>query len=199
MEPGVEYIHSARVKVGGVEAVAGCRAGDGEPLVNGAPSRVVDGDDRLRECDRRAPAQNRALLGGENEAGGSRRGAVGHREAGAPVEDHAGGCAGNGDGQRLLGAGVAVVEGGEVDRKSTRLNSSHGYISYAVFCLKKKNKKISNTISLSVRVACVYLSFQTSRNIPKSLQSNKLCHSAHHARSAFMLFERKSSISAVCV
>src|SRR2546429_2507528 len=27
-----------------------------------------------------------------------------------------------------------------VDRKSTRLNSSHGYISYAVFCLKKKNK-----------------------------------------------------------
>src|SRR2546422_7797172 len=27
----------------------------------------------------------------------------------------------------------------ERDRKSTRLNSSHGYISYAVFCLKKKN------------------------------------------------------------
>src|SRR2546422_4721408 len=26
------------------------------------------------------------------------------------------------------------------DRKSTRLNSSHGYISYAVFCLKKKHK-----------------------------------------------------------
>src|SRR2546429_4463300 len=32
------------------------------------------------------------------------------------------------------------------DRKSTRLNSSHGYISYAVFCLKKKNKnKITAT------------------------------------------------------
>src|SRR5687768_324226 len=30
------------------------------------------------------------------------------------------------------------------DRKSTRLNSSHGYISYAVFCLKKKKKKIVN-------------------------------------------------------
>src|SRR3989449_5063854 len=28
----------------------------------------------------------------------------------------------------------------EADRKSTRLNSSHGYISYAVFCLKKKKK-----------------------------------------------------------
>src|SRR2546422_8170444 len=31
-----------------------------------------------------------------------------------------------------------------LDRKSTRLNSSHGYISYAVFCLKKKNKKPTN-------------------------------------------------------
>src|SRR5207245_8471222 len=31
--------------------------------------------------------------------------------------------------------------GCERDRKSTRLNSSHGSISYAVFCLKKKNKK----------------------------------------------------------
>src|SRR2546422_7060489 len=28
----------------------------------------------------------------------------------------------------------------QTDRKSTRLNSSHGYISYAVFCLKKKKK-----------------------------------------------------------
>src|SRR5687768_18325135 len=32
------------------------------------------------------------------------------------------------------------------DRKSTRLNSSHGYISYAVFCLKKKKTNISNKI-----------------------------------------------------
>src|SRR2546429_5637586 len=31
-----------------------------------------------------------------------------------------------------------VLAGGHQDRKSTRLNSSHGYISYAVFCLKKK-------------------------------------------------------------
>src|SRR2546422_4408534 len=31
------------------------------------------------------------------------------------------------------------------DRKSTRLNSSHGYISYAVFCLKKKKTKKKNT------------------------------------------------------
>src|SRR2546422_4097783 len=34
------------------------------------------------------------------------------------------------------------------DRKSTRLNSSHGYISYAVFCLKKKkNNKRSDTLA----------------------------------------------------
>src|SRR3989449_6411734 len=32
------------------------------------------------------------------------------------------------------------------DRKSTRLNSSHGYISYAVFCLKKKNKSSTAVI-----------------------------------------------------
>src|SRR5687768_18206712 len=32
-------------------------------------------------------------------------------------------------------------QGASEDRKSTRLNSSHGYISYAVFCLKKKKNK----------------------------------------------------------
>src|SRR5205809_4283079 len=36
-------------------------------------------------------------------------------------------------------ANASAASGGSgVDRKSTRLNSSHGYISYAVFCLKKK-------------------------------------------------------------
>src|SRR2546422_5599898 len=33
------------------------------------------------------------------------------------------------------------VDSAEADRKSTRLNSSHGYISYAVFCLKKKKRR----------------------------------------------------------
>src|SRR2546429_7168703 len=37
---------------------------------------------------------------------------------------------------------AAAVELTNRDRKSTRLNSSHGYISYAVFCLKKKKKII---------------------------------------------------------
>src|SRR2546422_3982248 len=60
------------------------------------------------------------------------------------------------DAKVVRGAGVVVVAGltgrrlvdalpgdgvAGVDRKSTRLNSSHGYISYAVFCLKKKKKR----------------------------------------------------------
>src|SRR2546429_842055 len=48
-----------------------------------------------------------------------------------------------------LAAGIDRAPGAErceaprrpEDRKSTRLNSSHGYISYAVFCLKKKKKQ----------------------------------------------------------
>src|SRR2546422_3523389 len=39
----------------------------------------------------------------------------------------------------VLGPRQVVALG---DRKSTRLNSSHGYISYAVFCLKKKKKNV---------------------------------------------------------
>src|SRR2546422_6174414 len=52
---------------------------------------------------------------------------------------------------RPPGADTALPDSGErgsakpaesrTDRKSTRLNSSHGYISYAVFCLKKKTNK----------------------------------------------------------
>src|SRR2546422_5080613 len=37
------------------------------------------------------------------------------------------------------------------DRKSTRLNSSHGYISYAVFCLKKKKVTIDQTIKTTTK------------------------------------------------
>src|SRR2546429_7335084 len=44
------------------------------------------------------------------------------------------------------------------DRKSTRLNSSHGYISYAVFCLKKKNgslARLTTGMSARPRVLCL--------------------------------------------
>src|SRR5438309_9278619 len=40
---------------------------------------------------------------------------------------------------------VHLVDEQDVDRKSTRLNSSHSSISYAVFCLKKKNQGRSSS------------------------------------------------------
>src|SRR3712207_7518141 len=43
-----------------------------------------------------------------------------------------------------------------VDRKSTRLNSSHANISYAVFCLKKKKKKV-NVIVQNLIPQCIYM------------------------------------------
>src|SRR5256885_6532219 len=48
---------------------------------------------------------------------------------------------------RSLGRHHAGGVGGQRDRKSTRLNSSHLVISYAVFCLKKKKNNTHTTIS----------------------------------------------------
>src|SRR5687768_17815532 len=71
-----------------------------------------------------------------------------------------------------LGVGAAAeeeLEGnfltavGDGDRKSTRLNSSHGYISYAVFCLKKKKKKNNN-----------YHIHQTTKSNMKALRHDRL-------------------------
>src|SRR2546430_12581776 len=50
-------------------------------------------------------------------------------------------------GERTQAAGGGPAQKGEpaeIDRKSTRLNSSHSQISYAVFCLKKKKQTASN-------------------------------------------------------
>src|SRR2546422_6902029 len=52
-----------------------------------------------------------------------------------------------------------VIYQSKIDRKSTRLNSSHGYISYAVFCLKKKKKSYTQS---SKRHTCHSLSQLTS-------------------------------------
>src|SRR2546422_3330803 len=56
----------------------------------------------------------------------------------------------------LMGDWCGPAQGAATDRKSTRLNSSHGYISYAVFCLKKKIKHrpvIDQQIALHVAPA----------------------------------------------
>src|SRR2546422_1929955 len=65
--------------------------------------------------------------------------------------------------QRLPPGWVARPPGAgdSIDRKSTRLNSSHGYISYAVFCLKKKK----NT---------------TTSNHTRPTQIPSLCHKWHY-------------------
>src|SRR5687768_17797875 len=73
------------------------------------------------------------------------RGTAGSKRLGRRVPragDDVGGREGQGlSVDRVLpGDPVRLCERGTVDRKSTRLNSSHGYISYAVFCLKKKNR-----------------------------------------------------------
>src|ERR1035441_10910079 len=49
----------------------------------------------------------------------------------------------------------AQPEGAFLDRKSTRLNSSHLGISYAVFCLKKKKNKTNKLTNLSDEVSAI--------------------------------------------
>src|SRR2546429_7184141 len=52
------------------------------------------------------------------------------------------------DGECNAGAGISHEKrpgDRKRDRKSTRLNSSHGYISYAVFCLKKKKQEAESS------------------------------------------------------
>src|SRR3989449_3195398 len=67
------------------------------------------------------------------------------------------------------------VSVGDRDRKSTRLNSSHGYISYAVFCLKKK-KKLSVSLAPAPRPALrpAHLNRSCHRAYPKKVTP---CHS----------------------
>src|SRR2546430_8893889 len=63
----------------------------------------------------------------------------------------------------------------EIDRKSTRLNSSHSQISYAVFCLKKKKKKITtysyktHTLSMTHNPMTFYVQYPSSFPITVSL------------------------------
>src|SRR5256885_12255930 len=62
---------------------------------------------------------------------------------------------------------VALEHVADLDRKSTRLNSSHLVISYAVFCLKKKKER-SNIIHLEAVAICNQLSYtaNTTTDLP---------------------------------
>src|SRR5690348_17974419 len=71
--------------------------------------------------------------GADTHPGGVRRGEVLARCVADPAPD--GECLG---GERNGPLGLGLLLGAHGDRKSTRLNSSHPSISYAVFCLKKK-------------------------------------------------------------
>src|SRR2546430_11274523 len=55
-----------------------------------------------------------------------------------------GGVCGSGRRDRAVRPSGTSVRGAASDRKSTRLNSSHSQISYAVFCLKKKNTHLKS-------------------------------------------------------
>src|SRR2546422_633863 len=63
------------------------------------------------------------------------------RGEGVRITDPCPECRGVGVVQLPKKLSVKIPAGVDEDRKSTRLNSSHGYISYAVFCLKKKKKQ----------------------------------------------------------
>src|SRR3712207_7895568 len=74
--------------------------------------------------------------------GGPRRPVPDHPDAGGRERARPAGAERGGQRDPRLAVGRPTPRLGR-DRKSTRLNSSHANISYAVFCLKKKKKKIS--------------------------------------------------------
>src|SRR3712207_7257014 len=57
-------------------------------------------------------------------------------------------------GRRKSSTSPRIISGGRLDRKSTRLNSSHANISYAVFCLKKKKRHASRVRLAGLVVHC---------------------------------------------
>src|SRR2546430_6317377 len=62
--------------------------------------------------------------------------------------------------------GRVVILEGEADRKSTRLNSSHSQISYAVFCLKKKKN-----ISINNHQTYTYIQYSITNTISTTRQT----------------------------
>src|SRR5256884_7939780 len=131
----------------------------------GVPDRGAVPDRQLLPVDRHGPDPRRGAVPALHQVPADRTGARRHRMGHAAHDDRGlEGARGHGrfapsvpgrprrDERQEYGresddphhvSVVPLVPPGEQDRKSTRLNSSHGYISYAVFCLKKKKKDYS--------------------------------------------------------
>src|SRR6202453_3752236 len=98
---------------------------------------------------RRPPAVS-GRLEGSSCAGGTRRfmpalrrchGSNAHRRCAAYLAEKLAPSVDAMGARPIAGAPPILLKNSSQDRKSTRLNSSHLYISYAVFCLKKKNRE----------------------------------------------------------
>src|SRR5438105_10478391 len=79
----------------------------------------------------------RSGWGRDRERGGRGYAIIGCEDGGHGRNGHRAGV----DREGCAAASGQHQPGGRLDRKSTRLNSSHEWISYAVFCLKKKKKQ----------------------------------------------------------
>src|SRR5690625_5730120 len=102
--------------------------GLGAPLREGAPSKEAENTRATAQCKRRA---------GLSSGGGAGVGLAEQAEQALAQPGIRGVLALAAAGLEQQGPELLAIE----DRKSTRLNSSHVAISYAVFCLKKKKKR----------------------------------------------------------
>src|SRR3989449_6407304 len=98
---------------------------------------------------------------------------------------------------RAICMDVSIVGGNcPLDRKSTRLNSSHGYISYAVFCLKKKHREKYTAVieeiervhkrglPVLVGTVSVYVSETLSRMLKRRGLKHEVLNAKYHEREA---------------
>src|SRR2546429_6804032 len=74
--------------------------------------------------------------------------------------------------RRETGADARNAHRPPPDRKSTRLNSSHGYISYAVFCLKKKKKTKETTNTTTNTPDCLHFHNNIALTAPTDSYTN---------------------------
>src|SRR5699024_11696289 len=92
-----------------------------------------------------------------------RRATPGPRARGGPLQRRRGAGPGLVPGRAVAGVGRAellAAQPSDEDRKSTRLNSSHVSISYAVFCLKKKRRTNTNYR----RIEATYITHSAKQN-----------------------------------